>query len=145
MEREISLDGSWRFAAYEVGLGERQGVHRAQYDTSGWLDATIPGSTRSHLRHSGLPWMSGKEWWYRTEFLLFPGFSLDNVLLVFDRLPSATVWVNGAKLRSDDSSYEVGSLLKLGPNTIAIRLDSQENVSIGSVRIVGRQVLSIRC
>ena len=143
MKRKICLDGSWRFAAYEVGLGERQGTHQAHYDTSGWLDAPIPGSTHSHLLEAGLPWMSGKEWWYRTEFLLLPGFSLDNALLVFDRLSPAAVWLNGIKLPSDDSSFEIGSLLKLGPNTIAIRFDAQQDLAdifIGSGRIVAQAV-----
>jgi len=139
LKRKICLDGSWRFAAYEVGLGERQGAHQAHYDTSGWLDAPIPGSTHSHLLEAGLQWMSGKEWWYRTEFLLLPGFPLENALLVFDRLSPAAVWLNGIKLPSDDSgSFEVGSLLKLGPNTIAIRLHCEDEMFIGSGRIVAQ-------
>ena len=146
MKREISLDGSWRFAAYEVGLGERQGAHPARYDISGWLDAPIPGSTRSHLRNSGLQWMSGKEWWYRTEFVLLPGFPLENALLVFERLPSATVWLNGTKLANDGScSFEVGSLLRLGPNTIAIRFDAESDGEFGGVKIVGETELGVRC
>lgn len=136
MKRELSLDGSWRFAAYEVGLGERQGAHRDHYDTSGWLDASIPGSTCSHLLAAGLQWMPGKEWWYRTEFLLLPDFPSENALLVFHRLSSATVWLNGTRLPPGSASFEVSSLLQPGPNTIAIRFASGSNdVSIGSVRI----------
>lgn len=151
MKRDISLDGYWRLAAYEVGLGERQGAHRAHYDTSGWLDASVPGSIRSHLLEAGLvsETLTGKEWWYRTEFTLLPGFPLEHSLLVFDRLPSATVWVNGTKLPSDDScSYDVRSLLKLGPNTIAIRFDADpgfDGLFLGSAHIVARKVSSVGC
>lgn len=156
MRQEIQLDGLWRFAAFEEGLGERQGAHQSAYDASGWLDACVPGDVHADLRRAGLipdphchheaddcRWVEQKEWWYRTEFTVPPEFPRENARLVFDGLDThATVWLNGTELgRAADErsphSVEVGPLLTVGPNAVAARFDPNAASGIRrSVRLV---------
>lgn len=131
MEGELSL-GSWRFAAYEIGLGERQGAHQADYDVGGWLDARSPGEIIPDLIRAGLlpdpensRWVEEKEWWYRTEFTLPFRDPRKPIFLLFDA-PNmkATIWLNGQVVNNLRDLPDVTNLLKPGPNIITIRLTS---------------------
>lgn len=138
MKQEVSIDGPWRFAAYEKGLGERQGAHQIRYDTKGWLDAQTPGEVYSDLLRAGLiadarsgaDWVESKEWWYRAEFTLSFQFPRENAHLSLDNLDStATIWLNGHRLDTTSHHPEIGDLLHPGPNTIAVRIHSTNSSS----------------
>jgi beta-mannosidase len=157
---EILLDGSWRFIAFPKKVGEQQGVYDPYYSTKGWLDAFVPGNVYSHLVNTGLipnkpdsdsndeslSWITDREWWYRTDFLLPVGFPRQNTTLIFQHLSSEVIiWLNGERIYRTTEAFspiqiDVGTLINEGPNTLAVCFTSLSPQSgiLGSVKIISR-------
>ncbi len=132
----------WKLKDFASGEGLARQVFSEQFDTSDWIDITVPGDVHQSLLEAGrladpfydrnedkCAWMEEREWWYRISFAgeEKPLRQDERLLLVFEGLDTfVTIWLNGEVLGKQmnmfrEVVFDVGSRLRSDrPNTLAL-------------------------
>jgi beta-mannosidase len=127
---------------FAPGEGVAAGAFAERFDTSDWIDVSVPGDVHRALVAAGriedpfydrneerCAWVEGREWWYRLSFdgPLEPLRPDERLLLAFHGLDTiATVWLNGEVLGRHRNMFrevlfDVGGRVRAGePNTLAL-------------------------
>jgi beta-mannosidase len=127
---------------FAPGEGVAAGAPAELFETSGWIDASVPGDVHRALMAAGriedpfydrneekCAWMEEREWWYRLSFdgLAEPPGPDERLLLIFHGLDTfATIWLNGEELGRHrnmfrEAVFDVGGRVRPGePNTLAL-------------------------
>ncbi|NPV66669.1 MAG: glycoside hydrolase family 2 protein [Anaerolineae bacterium] len=135
----------WKLHDFDPGVGLAAGVHRIDFDETGWVDVPVPGDVHRALLAAGwiqdpfydrnedsVRWMEEKEWWYRLRFNgpEAPPAPGERDRLIFHGMDTfATVYLNGEPLGSHrnmfrPAAFDVSGVLRYGaPNTLAVRFD----------------------
>jgi beta-mannosidase len=129
----------WDFAP---GEGVAAGAFAERFDSSGWIDVSVPGAVHRALMAAGriedpfydrneeeCAWVEEREWWYRLSFdgPPEPLRPEERLLLVFHGLDTfATVWLNGDELGRcrnmfREAVFDVSARMRAGePNMLAL-------------------------
>lgn len=133
------IDTGWSF---RMAPGDE--ALKAHPEVSGWLKATVPGTTQSDLlalkklpdpyvsdNEGKVQWVGLSDWQYQTEITVTPEtLQRDHLDLIFEGLDTfAQVSVNGQKVLASDNMFRtwrvpVKGVLKAGVNIITVDLAS---------------------
>lgn len=149
MERKqsLNLSGKWQLCWQDTLTDKEQIIIRgleaegAQF----WKDAIdcqVPGDVHIALTEAGIieaplkdvnsekcRWVEEKEFWYKKEFEVKPGFFGDRMELVFGGLDlTADIWLNGELIGHHNNAFvaktiDVTRLVNEGKNTLVVRID----------------------
>ena len=134
IERRISLNGVWKFAADPDGIGLKETWQFPAYDDSSWSDITVPGNWNFMFRDSPLP-AKDHDYdgpaWYHTSFIPPAALSGTHVVLSFQAVCyKTTVWLNGELLGTHEGDflpfeYDVSAQLRPGnENVLALLVET---------------------
>lgn len=146
----IIRDG-WELAQGSKVIAANEGLFKPEFNTSGWYNATVPGTVLTTLVNQGVypdPYyglnnlsipdsLCRMDWWYRTTFKLPAGIVDKNVWLLFNGINySADIWLNGKKLGSIwgafiRGEFDVTKLInRKGDNILAVHILPPPNPGI---------------
>lgn len=121
----LDLSGAWELAWCEKGCGP---------PTNGWRNVKVPGSAHTQwldpasIYSSEATWVSSKEWWYRRNFNIPPGFVSRRLRLQFEATDYyADTWLNGQRVGHhegyiDPYEYDVTAAVRpAGSNELLVR------------------------
>ncbi len=115
--------GGWELAEADRLVAARGSLFDADYDTSEWYDATVPGTVLTTLVDQGVypdPYyglnnlaipesLCRRDWWYRALFALPEAAGGRRVRLQFDGINyRADVWINGRRAGRIDGAFSRG-------------------------------------
>jgi exo-1,4-beta-D-glucosaminidase len=157
-EHERSLSRGWLIRT-SIGVSAGgEAVSRPDFDTSGWIEASVPSTILATLVANGRcpdpytgmnlqaiprePFLS--PWWYRTEFALAPAEARRTILLEFDGINyAADIWLNGRQIATAGQArgafrrfqYDVSPAAVPGVNVLAVKIAPPQpgDFSIGFV------------
>lgn len=125
-ERDIGLDGSWRFRTDPERTGEQSGFADPATDVSAWDRVDVPSNWDVHDRYAHYRGAA----WYRRAFTV-PGDARGGVArLRFDAVYwTARVWLNGKPIGTHSGGYtpfelDVSDDLAPGTNVLAVEADN---------------------
>jgi beta-mannosidase len=111
----------WKLRDFAPGEGAAHNVYAEQFDTSDWIDISVPGDIHQALIAAGriedpfydrnedaCAWMEQREWWYRAslENQEAPLGQGERLLLVFEGLDTfVTIWLNGERLGKHENMF----------------------------------------
>ena len=141
----LNLDGIWSAVALPLEAEGEEGYRAFANHTGNSLAVQVPGEIHLDLMRAGqmedpnisdnarrrCRWPEQHSWWYRTEFTPPPGFREHwHQHLLFEGIDLfGQVFVNGtlagtAKNAFHTHEFDVGSLLRDGPNELVVRVTS---------------------
>ncbi|BDI29057.1 beta-mannosidase [Capsulimonas corticalis] len=106
----VAISGGWKLQTEAKVGAAGDSVSGAQYKTSGWYDAVVPGTVLTTLVQAGVypeplygennraipESLNKSNYWYRTTFTVPRGYAGKAVWLRFDGINyTANVWING--------------------------------------------------
>jgi hypothetical protein len=112
-DNEYLLNSGWEMAPADMVTAAENSIFNASFNTSGWFNATVPGTVLTTLVEQGVypdPYfglnnlyipdsLCRKQWWYRLELPLPETIAGKNVWLVFNGINyKADIWLNGKLL-----------------------------------------------
>ena len=142
------LDTGWRLADSDDVPATGARVSLPDYDTSGWLDAVVPGTVLTALVEAGqyaeplygenirdIPDLAalGKHYWYRVTFAVAAGRGDRRTWLHFDGINyKADLWLNGQFIDHMEGAFrrgifDVTDTVNVGSNTLAVFIYPNEN------------------
>jgi beta-mannosidase len=111
----------WKLQDFAPGEGVARNVYTEQFDTSDWIDISVPGDVHQALVEAGriedpfydrnedkCAWMEEREWWYRASFQSqeAPLDEDERLVLVFEGLDTfVTIWLNGELLGRHENMF----------------------------------------
>lgn len=141
---DISLNGSdWKLKHYNIGEARGKQPFNPGFDTSWWIDATVPGVVQKDLQRAGripdpyvdlnaqqIEWVPDRDWVYAKTFTVPATVKGRKVRLHFEGIDySADVYLNGTHLgRSENmfipADFDVTDVLNYeGENRVVVILD----------------------
>lgn len=141
---QLVLDRGWELAEANGLAVSPEVISKLGFDTSGWYDATVPGTVLTTLVRQGIypdplyglnnllipDELSRKSWWYRIEFQTPAGWSNRSVELLFNGINfHAETWLNGCRLG------EVTGAFMRGRFDVASRLAPAGQRNVLAVRV----------
>ncbi len=140
---DLVLDRGWEMADAETVNAKPAEIASAEFDSSSWFDATVPGTALTTLVNQGVypdplhglnnllipDELSRKSWWYRVTFSTPAEWNGRITELTTQGINfHAEVWLNGERIGATTGAFirgrfDVGSRLHAdGPNVLAIRV-----------------------
>ena len=113
---EWMISGGWELAEASKVIASDQSLFSAQYNTSNWYNATVPGTVLTTLVDQGVypdPYFGLNnlsipdslcriDWWYRTTFKVPAGSESKTMWLLFNGINyKADVWLNSVSGGTD--------------------------------------------
>ncbi len=150
-ENEFILNSGWEMAEGDKVTSANQSIFNADFNTSDWFNATVPGTVLTTLVDQGVypdPYfglnnlsipdsLCRKDWWYRLSIMLPENCSGKTIWLLFNGINyKADVWLNGKLLRRMAGAFRRGEFdatgfLKLqGKNILAVHIYPPNNPGI---------------
>lgn len=142
MKNTISLNGPWRLACFDESGGDWSTPDALLTEGAREIEGHVPGEVHMDLLRAGMiadphcaanadevRWVEEKEWWYKRTFEVDEDLVHMRAFLEFDGLDTfATVFLNGEEVGRTANMFiphrfDVGSLLRVGRNTVAVRFD----------------------
>lgn len=147
-DHEYVISGAWEMT--DAASVVSQPILNADYNTSKWLDATIPGTVLTTLVEQGVypdPYyglnnllipdsLCRMDWWYRIRFDAPAGALEEAPRLLFNGINyRAEIWLNGRRIGSmagafNRGYFDVRNLLKQTDNVLAVRISPPDNPGI---------------
>ncbi|MDP4238463.1 MAG: hypothetical protein Q8904_03205 [Bacteroidota bacterium] len=123
-DNEYLLSSGWEMTDADQVIGSGQSIFSSEFNTSGWFNATVPGTVLTTLVDQGLypdPYfglnnmsipdsLCRKDWWYRLSVKLPADFSQKSVWLLFNGINyKADIWLNGKLLGRIAGAFHRGA------------------------------------
>lgn len=137
------MTGGWKLASFTEVAHTILELSTPGYDTTAWLDATVPGTVLTTLVNQGIypepsfglnnmaipESLARQDWWYRNEFQVPADYAGKALTLELRGVNyAADVWLNGQRLGEIRGafmrgSFDVSKVLRPGQaNALAIRI-----------------------
>ncbi|MDP4226595.1 MAG: glycoside hydrolase family 2 TIM barrel-domain containing protein, partial [Bacteroidota bacterium] len=150
-DNEWIIKNGWELAEGSKVIAANEGLFKPEFNTSGWYNATVPGTVLTTLVNQGVypdPYyglnnlsipdsLCRMDWWYRTTFKLPAGNADKNVWLLINGINySADIWLNGKELGSIRGAFIRGEfdatklINRKGDNILAIHILPPPNPGI---------------
>jgi hypothetical protein len=150
-ENEWIIADGWEMSSNTQVVESLQSIFDPLLDTSGWLNATVPGTVLTTLVEQGVypdPYfglnnlaipdtLCRMDWWYRNVFELPSQATDEHIRLIFNGINyCAEIFLNGKKLGNIEGAFirgefDVASLLKkTGKNILAVHILPPRNPGI---------------
>lgn len=150
-ETEFILSSGWEMAEAEKVTGAGKSLFSPEFNTSGWYNATVPGTVLTTLVDQGVypdPYfglnnlaipetLSRTEWWYRVPLKLPENCKGKTVWLLFNGINyRAEIWLNGQLLGHISGAFirgkfdATGIINAEGPNILAVHIYPPYNPGI---------------
>jgi beta-galactosidase/beta-glucuronidase len=150
-DNEYLLNSGWEMAPADMVTAAENSIFNASFNTSGWFNATVPGTVLTTLVEQGVypdPYfglnnlyipdsLCRKQWWYRLELPLPETIAGKNVWLVFNGINyKADIWLNGKLLGRMAGAFTRGNfdatplISSTGKNILAVHIYPPHNPGI---------------
>lgn len=150
-ENEFILNSGWEMAEGDKVTSANQSIFNADFNTSDWFNATVPGTVLTTLVDQGVypdPYfglnnlsipdsLCRKDWWYRLSVKLPENCSGKTIWLLFNGINyKADVWLNGKLLGRMAGAFRrgefdaTGFLNLQGKNILAVHIYPPNNPGI---------------
>lgn len=150
-DHEFLLNSGWEMADADQVTGSEKSIFSDGYNTSRWLNATVPGTVLTTLVDQGMypdPYyglnnlyisdsLCRKDWWYRLELPLPANSAGKTVWLLFNGLNyKADIWLNGKLLGRTAGAFVRGNfdatnfIHRQGKNILAVHVYPPQNPGI---------------
>ncbi len=143
----LYLNGSWKVKEFEY-QDEKEGSLPPILFNDGCIDAEVPGDIHNDLykarrisdpyyadNSKDCEWVTEKDWYYYTRFILPNGFLKEQTKIVFEGIDTySTIWLNGRKIGNTDNmfrefSFDISELVKEGEeNELVIKVSSIKHI-----------------
>ncbi|MCC8144998.1 MAG: glycoside hydrolase family 2 [Bacteroidales bacterium] len=150
-DSEWIISDGWELASSTQVIENNKSIFDPEFDTSDWLNATVPGTVLTTLVEQGIypdPYfglnnlaipdtLCRMEWWYRSVFEIPDSLKENTLRLLFNGINyRAEVFLNGKKLGNIDGAFIRGEfdinqkINKEGKNILAVRIIPPSNPGI---------------
>lgn len=150
-ENEFILNSGWEMAEGDKVTSANQSIFNANFNTSEWFNATVPGTVLTTLVDQGVypdPYfglnnlsipdsLCRKDWWYRLQVKLPENCSEKTIWLLFNGINyKADIWLNGKLLGRIAGAFQRGEFdatnsIKLeGKNILTVHIYPPNNPGI---------------
>ena len=150
-ENEYELQSGWELAEADKITATGQSIFDADFNTSGWYNATVPVTVLTTLVDQGVypdPYfglnnlsitdsLCRKDWWYRLQVKLPENSSSKTIWILFNGINyKADIWLNGKVLGRINGAFQRGEFdaTKLidpqGKNILAVHIYPPHNPGI---------------
>ncbi|MDO6760979.1 glycoside hydrolase family 2 TIM barrel-domain containing protein [Tamlana sp. 2_MG-2023] len=132
---DININQDWKFKLLEDSNGSEDNYHTEDFNDSNWTPASLPHTANLE------PLVVNNQWqgicWYRKNFTV-PSEDLNKkvILELEAAMNHSKIWVNGMEVTTHIGGYlpvvsDISKYIKSGNNTIAIRLNNNDNPITG--------------
>lgn len=150
-ENEYLLSSGWEMAEADQVIKDDQSIFSPELNTSGWYNATVPGTVLTTLVDQGVypdPYfglnnlsipdsLCRKDWWYRLQLKLPENIAGKTIRLLFNGINyKADIWLNGKLLGRIAGAFQRGefdatsSINLQGKNILAVHIFPPNNPGI---------------
>ncbi|MEI8114183.1 MAG: sugar-binding domain-containing protein, partial [Bacteroidia bacterium] len=150
-ENEYLLSSGWEMAEADKVTSADQSIFNPDLNTSGWYNATVPGTVLTTLVDQGVypdPYfglnnlsipdsLCRKDWWYRLQVKLPENIAGKTMRLLFNGINyKADIWLNGKLLGRIAGAFQrgefdaTGSINLQGKNILAVHIYPPNNPGI---------------
>lgn len=144
-ENLLSLNGNWKVKELEYQDRKEDAIPFMLFNDE-WVKAEVPGDIHNDLFKAGritdpyyadnskdCAWVTEKDWYYYTKFILPVGFIKEKTEIVFEGIDTyGTIWLNGKNIGKTDNmfrefSFDITGLVKESEeNELIVKISSIE-------------------